>query len=144
MVLNFELCSCKWPAFLSSFSLYKWFKISALVFGGGICDSWIKTQFEISNKFQWIFSSNNYRISYDNKIYRHLHEPLCTVHGEKIDVSQSKNNSPNLFFSRRPLVLDIFCLRLVDHGRTPRESFFPKIPDFWTWADKVGRKMYGP
>ena len=27
-------------------------------------------------------------------------------------------------------------------GRTPRESFFPKIPNVWAWAEKLGRKMY--
>ena len=30
------------------------------------------------------------------------------------------------------------------HGlRTPRESFFSKIPNFWAWADKLGRKFGG-
>ena len=28
------------------------------------------------------------------------------------------------------------------HGlRTPRESFFLKIPNFWAWTDKLGRKI---
>jgi hypothetical protein len=36
-----------------------------------------------------------------------------------------------------PTPLDIF-----NHGlRTPRESFFSKIRNFWAWADKLGRKF---
>ena len=32
----------------------------------------------------------------------------------------------------------------LHHGqRTPRERFFSKIPKFWAWTDKLGRKFLG-
>jgi hypothetical protein len=41
------------------------------------------------------------------------------------------------------LILEKFCNYTCHGVRTPKESFFSKIRNFWAWADKLGSNFMG-
>ena len=100
-----------------------------------------------ADDWDFVVRGNSWRLI----LLNHPHSKMCQTQFLRIrssieiqDIhSQQKSHFQKIYRPHQNLICSCNFLQ-PNHGlRTPRESFFSKIPNFWAWADKLGRKILG-
>ena len=97
-------------------------------------NSWKLTLYQILNNFRSVIYYIEKIVSYS---LLHVQEVLAWQKEDLIYVAMAF--VPSSHHKKRGT---LYASKAIGHGlRTPRESFFSKIQNFWAWADKLGRKF---
>ena len=93
----------------------------------------IRNEWTLAQIYLWLpHFCQNYHLFTKNKIFYTIMHTTVRCNGDLV------RRESSILRKRHS------CWHGRKHGlRTPRESFFSKIPNFWAWADKFGRKFLG-